>query len=151
MVTESNGSQPDRRATDDGEPHGTAGRPLLAVLDGAELINALAVVIRYFGGQKLGTGGLVRAYGASARGALEAACIEPVIPRTTLLIHVPFSLESAIRHEIDLFAASIENAEYASEVTVTVTLPTEERGDFEVRLADATGGSAKIDNKSASE
>ena len=65
------------RASDDGEPSGTAGRPILAQLDAASIDNAAAVVVRYYGGRKLGAGGLARAYGAATRAALEAGEFEP--------------------------------------------------------------------------
>ena len=68
------------RFSDDGEPHGTAGKPVLSVIQGAEVVNCLITVVRYFGGTLLGTGGLVRAYGEAASSALENAGVVETIP-----------------------------------------------------------------------
>ncbi len=79
------------RAYDAGEPHFTAGRPILQALRRAEVVNAMAVVVRYFGGVLLGKGGLIRAYGDAARMALEDAERVPFVPQVRLQVRVPFS------------------------------------------------------------
>lgn len=89
------------RFSDDGEPGGTAGRPMLELLEKRQLDRIMAVIIRYFGGVKLGAGGLVRAYAGSLAKALDTADIEEVKPRTTLRIHVPYSFSDVIFRFLD--------------------------------------------------
>lgn len=84
------------RFSDDGEPGGTAGRPMLEVLEKRQLDRIMAVIIRYFGGVKLGAGGLVRAYAGSLAKALDTAVIEEVKPRTVLRLHVPYSFSDTL-------------------------------------------------------
>lgn len=145
------GSQPLRRSSDAGEPRGTAGKPVLAVIDGADLINALAIVIRYFGGTKLGTGGLVRAYGAAARGALENAIIAPAIPTVTLEVTSPFALEDLLRRECQSAGARLLGARYSAEVTLEVELRSDTVLDFEHRIGNAAAGKARVEKKTAAE
>jgi uncharacterized YigZ family protein len=82
---------------DDGEPNGTAGKPMLNVLIQRKVGNVFAVVVRYFGGVKLGAGGLTRAYGQAISGALDNAEFQSVIPMATMQVIAPFSLEHKIR------------------------------------------------------
>lgn len=89
------------RSSDAGEPSGTAGRPILQAIESADLFNTAVVVVRYFGGVKLGTGGLVRAYSESARAALEQAPIREILRAAQLTIEVPFSLMSEIYRLMD--------------------------------------------------
>lgn len=83
---------------DDGEPSGTAAKPMFNVITHKQLINVLVVVVRYFGGIKLGAGGLVRAYGGSVSQALDGAGLVIVEPIITAKIHCDFALESQVRH-----------------------------------------------------
>ena len=82
------------RANDDGEPGGSAGRPILSAIQGRNLVNVAVIVTRYFGGTKLGVGGLVRAYGAAAAAVLDAAGTEPYVPKVELsiILGVSFSI-----------------------------------------------------------
>ena len=84
--------------SDDGEPKGTSGTPCLNALRGAELINTAVLVVRYFGGIKLGTGGLVRAYGGSANLAINSATLTPFEFKKSCEFFVPFSLISKFEH-----------------------------------------------------
>ena len=83
--------------SDDGEPSGTAGRPVLAVLKGSNITNAIITIARYFGGTKLGTGGLVHAYGESAKAALAEARTAPLIAQSSLSLVLPYNLYSQCR------------------------------------------------------
>ena len=89
------------KSSDDGEPSGSAGKPILQVLSGAGLHNALVVVTRYFGGTKLGVGGLVRAYGDAARAAIEDAPVRQLISVTRATIGVTFDEMSRLYHVVD--------------------------------------------------
>lgn len=84
--------------SDDGEPKGTSGPPVLNVMRGCELIECGILIVRYFGGIKLGTGGLVRAYGSSAKEVIEEAQLEPYVKKTTIQFHTSFSLISRFEH-----------------------------------------------------
>lgn len=94
------------RFQDDGEPGGTAGRPILQVLEGAGLVHAAVIVVRYFGGVKLGTGGLVRAYTAAAQRALEAAGVRSLPRRREFVLTLPFAL-TGIRRDLEAACPSL--------------------------------------------
>lgn len=94
------------RANDAGEPSGSAGAPILAALDGAELRDVAVVVTRYFGGTKLGVGGLVRAYGDAAAAALAAAPRQRAVPAVRLRIRYGYDQTSAVMRALDRFAAA---------------------------------------------
>lgn len=94
------------RALDAGEPSGSAGAPILAAIDGPGLLDVGVVVTRYFGGTRLGIGGLVRAYGDAAATAIALAPVARAIPAVRLEIHYPFGLTSAVMRAIERHAAS---------------------------------------------
>ena len=87
--------------SDDGEPKGTAGRPALEVLRGSEITNCLVSVVRHFGGTKLGTGGLVRAYGGATKEVLAALPVEELVQKRDFDLVVPYELYDAVRRELD--------------------------------------------------
>ncbi|MDP6964131.1 MAG: YigZ family protein [Planctomycetota bacterium] len=95
------------RFNDDGEPGGTAGRPMLQVLDGSKMSDVAAICIRYWGGTKLGTGGLARAYSGATRLAIEDAGLFEVIQRITFDIEIPFEL-MGLRSELEAKCGSIK-------------------------------------------
>ncbi|WP_029479353.1 IMPACT family protein [Deinococcus frigens] len=131
------------RFNDDGEPSGTAGAPLLRAIGGQELDHVMAVVVRYHGGVKLGTGGLVRAYGGTAAQCLRTAPRLEVRPRQRLRVRVPFPHLSALYHLLDTFDTARGEEEYtASGVEMTLCLFPEDVEAFTAALADATRGEA---------
>ena len=95
-------------ANDDGEPGGTAGRPMLDVLRHQDLQGVLATVVRYFGGIKLGAGGLVRAYTDAVAQALLTAEKIPLIKQAQLACQVPYALEGLVRRELELVQAQLQ-------------------------------------------
>lgn len=120
FIVEVPGAQPLERSSDDGEPSGTAGRPMVDVLRGADVAQVVAVVSRYFGGVKLGTGGLVRAYSDAVSGALERA--PRVRPVVSSLYEVEFSYADAARAQ-EVFAAhglGVLGGDYGAAVTLRV-------------------------------
>ena len=109
-------------ANDDGEPSGTAGRPMLDVLRHQQLEGALATVVRYFGGVKLGAGGLVRAYTDSiAQALLQAQKVERV-PMTRLKCSIPYALEGTLRREITQASAQLLAIEHGSQVVAELDI-----------------------------
>lgn len=130
---------------DDGEPAGTAGRPALAVLQGSGLGDAALVVTRYFGGAKLGTGGLVRAYGDAARAVLEQAPLAEKVATQTLMIAVPYALFEQVRLLTSAHRGQILDEEFAADVTVTARFVREEVAGFQAALLELSNGSLEAE------
>ena len=134
------------RYSDDGEPQGTAGIPMLEVLRREGVTNAVCVVTRYFGGVLLGAGGLLRAYTKSAKDALDAAGISVV--RRWVEAELPCSYSASERLKTQVAAAGgvVTDTQYGASVTIRALVPEELAGDFCARITDATNGtvSAKL-------
>ena len=129
------------RYTDDGEPQGTAGMPVLEILRGAGLENVCCVVTRYFGGTLLGTGGLVRAYGRAARDAVQAAGIALMQRWKRLDLILPYSFYERLRQETERFGGVIEDTEYGADICLHLLLPADRYADYSARVTDLTRGS----------
>ncbi len=132
--------------SDDGEPHGTAGRPMFTVLQHCGLGDISAVVTRYFGGTKLGKGGLVKAYSGCVKYALESlATIEHVLT-FDLEVVIDYTSVTPVQRMLPEFEASIIDETYAADVTYRIRLPEEQAKPFEVALIGLTNGMALIDS-----
>jgi uncharacterized YigZ family protein len=127
-------------ANDDGEPGGTAGRPMLEVLRHQEIEGSLATVVRYFGGVKLGAGGLVRAYTDAIAQALLDATLVPLVRQRSLRCAVPYALEGLVRREMAAVGAVLDSVEHDNDVRFAFTLPDPEANAFIARLDDAAQG-----------
>ena len=127
-------------ATDDGEPSGTAGRPALAVLQGSGLGDVAAVVTRYFGGTKLGTGGLVRAYGDAVREVLAALPRAMRVPTDTLSFEAPYSLYDRACLLIEAHHGQILSQDFAVQVRVAVRLASQRASAFAAALRELSNG-----------
>ncbi len=127
-------------ANDDGEPGGTAGRPMLEVLRHQDLEGVLATVVRYYGGTPLGAGGLVRAYTDSVAQALQHAVKVPVVRLTTLRCVLPYALEGWLRRELAAHDARLLGAVHGEGVTVKLQLPEAHAATLVARLNDASQG-----------
>jgi len=125
---------------DDGEPSGTAGRPALAVLRGSDLGDVAVVVTRYFGGTKLGTGGLVRAYSGAVREVLAALPRAERVPTHTALIAVRYNLFERARLAVASHGGSVVSEEFAGDVTMTVRFPVERFAAFQSALQELSAG-----------
>lgn len=125
------GWPPRERSSDAGEPHGTAGMPMLQVLRGAELSDVLAVVVRRYGGVKLGKGGLARAYAGAARQALAELPTEVRRPTTRLTVEVSFDRLGAVRRLLRPPAIEVETESYGE--AVVLVLRVERRREEELR------------------
>ena len=130
---------------DDGEPAGTAGRPVLAVLQGSGLGDAAIVVTRYFGGTKLGTGGLVRAYGDAARAVLEAAPRAEKVPTHTVLFAVPYPIFEQVRLQVGAHKGQILEETFAADVTLAVRFAVEMLAPFQAALSELSNGSVRAE------
>ncbi|WP_311220661.1 MULTISPECIES: YigZ family protein [unclassified Acidovorax] len=127
-------------AVDDGEPGGTAGRPMLDVLRHQDLEGVLATVVRYFGGVKLGAGGLVRAYTDTIAQALLVADKVLLQRMATLECEVPYALEGLLRREIDAAGAELLQVTHASQVVLRMRLPQTLAEAFSQRINDGAQG-----------
>ena len=127
-------------AVDDGEPSGTAGRPMLDVLRHQDLEGVLATVVRYFGGVKLGSGGLVRAYTDCIAQALKGAEKIPIIRQRRLQCAVPYALEGSLRREIEAAGGSLIDVRHRELVTFDWTLPEPAADALVARLNEAGQG-----------
>lgn len=125
---------------DDGEPSGTAGKPILHVLTQREAGDCLAVVVRHFGGIKLGAGGLVRAYGAAVSDALNRAQWRWLTPKVQRRVEVDFALEERVRHCLEQYEVTLDTPHYGQGVTLTLTLPQSEEASLRAGLQEATNG-----------
>ena len=127
-------------AVDDGEPSGTAGRPMLEVLRHQDLEGVLATVVRYYGGVNLGAGGLVRAYTDAVASALTGAVKVPLTKLRVLRCTLPYALEGTVRREIDAARATLVDVTHDSVVAMTISLPEPDATSFIARLNDAGQG-----------
>lgn len=132
------------RCSDDGEPAGTAGRPMLDVLNGLDLRNAAVVVTRYFGGVLLGTGGLVRAYQSAVQEGLKNCVILDRLLGYPLVIRSNYNDWGKLEYLIRQHGYYLEDTEYAADVTVHLMVPTTDRGQIQTQIADATAGRASL-------
>ena len=126
--------------TDDGEPSGTAGRPALAVLQGSGLGNVVVVVTRYFGGTKLGTGGLVKAYGDAVREVLKGVKFAVLVPTTTLMFVLPYRLYDQVVRLMETHAGQVIDTEFMEEIIVTVRFKDEVVETFTNDLGNLSSG-----------
>ncbi len=140
-----NTRQPQTQAfSDDGEPSGTAGKPMLHVLTERDVGNSLAVVVRYFGGVKLGAGGLVRAYSGAVSDAVNHAQLLQVSPSVNINIRVDFSKETKIRHIVNQYDGQILNVDYGTQVILTISLAASHAELFVQQVINETAGDAVV-------
>lgn len=137
---------PAYRFSDGGEPGGAAGTPILRAIEGQGVDHVMVVVVRYYGGVKLGTGGLVRAYGGTAAECLRTAPRLEVRPRQPLTVSVPFEHLGALYHLLDTFGAVWGEETYtAGGVILAVQVFPEDAPHFAGALRDATRGAAEVE------
>lgn len=133
-------------ANDDGEPSGTAGRPMLNVLQQREVGDILAVVVRYFGGVKLGAGGLVRAYSNVTSQALDAAQLKTVLPMTSLTVIIDYAHENVLRNKLAALGGTLEDVSHAEAVRCKVSVPSQFAAEFCTWLTGQTSGKSIIES-----
>ena len=130
-------------ASDDGEPSGTSGAPIVQMLVGEEITNVCLVVTRYFGGIKLGTGGLVRAYTSSAKLGIEAAGIKEVAERFFAEAEVDYTYLSAFQR-VDGERFKIESIDYGEKVKILMSVQSEQTAELKAQIKELSQGKAKI-------
>ncbi len=131
--------------SDDGEPHGTAGRPVYTVLLHSGIGDIVAVVTRYFGGTKLGKGGLVRAYSGGVKGALETLPLTEHREWAELDVVIPYTYLSSLQRLLPAYEGTVQAEAYAADVHLRIRLPQEQVPAFVQALEGLTQGTAVIE------
>ena len=132
------------RCTDDGEPAGTAGRPILEVLQGEGIHDVLVIVTRYFGGTLLGTGGLVRAYSQAAKAGLAASQVLEKVRGYQLHIETDYNGIGKLQYITAQSDIPVMDTQYAEDVTMTLAVPLEKADSLIKQITEATAGQAQI-------
>lgn len=130
--------------SDDGEPQGTAGSPMLNILQRSKIGEIVAVVTRYFGGTKLGTGGLVRAYSSSVQMALQKLPLAEFVTLATARITLPYPFEDRIRRLLEKLMATITEVIYKEAVVLVVEFPADMALELEREIGTQTQGQAQF-------
>ncbi len=131
-------------ANDAHEPAGTAGRPMLQVLEARKLTNLAAVVTRYFGGTKLGIGGLIRAYSGAVQAAVEAAALLPLIPMQTFQLSYQYAESANVERALRKYGAHALHGEFGGEVSRLVEVKAENAEAFRLYLGETSAGRVLI-------
>ncbi len=126
--------------SDAGEPSGTAGRPALAVVKGSGLGDVTVVIVRYFGGTKLGSGGLVKAYTETARLALAELPVTEKVERQTVTVTMPYHFYEQSKRLVQSHAGLVAKEEFTAEVVLQLLFTVDDLPAFEAALAEATSG-----------
>ena len=139
--------QPALRCSDDGEPSGTAGKPMLEVLTGQELHNVVAVVTRYFGGVLLGTGGLIRAYQAAAKEGIKNSDIAQVCDGITAVITTDYNAYGKLQYICNDNNVDIIDTDFGANVTIKLAAEMSVCDTFEKKLMDTFAGNVALNDK----
>jgi len=131
--------------SDDGEPHGTAGRPMLTVLLHSDIGDICAVVTRYFGGTLLGKGGLVKAYSGGVQQAIASLPLVEKIPKTEIMVLFDYASITPLQRLLPDFEAELVQEEYATDVAYQLCLPVEQLAPFTQAVTELTNGQALIE------
>jgi len=133
--------------SDDREPHGTAGRPVLEVLKGSGLTNILILVVRYFGGTKLGTGGLVKAYTEAAQRVLTLLPVEELVEKISFSLTFHYDLYDKIKKCLISHNAEIENESFEVNVSITGVIPVTRLKKTENEILTLSNGTVQFDRR----
>ena len=126
--------------TDDGEPKGTAGRPVLQVLKGSSITNILCTVVRYFGGIKLGTGGLVKAYTESAQQAVKELKTKEMIPEVCFSLTIGYELYDQIKKAAENYSAEVITESFTDHIYIEFSVPEKYFEDIKLAVSDISNG-----------
>ncbi|GIK41071.1 MAG: YigZ family protein [Chloroflexota bacterium] len=131
--------------SDAGEPSGTAGRPALAVVKGSGLGDVTVVIVRYFGGTKLGTGGLVKAYTETAQAALAELPLAEKVERRSVQVTLPYAAYEPVKRMVVAHQGQVDAEEFAAQVTLRLTFTADDLPAFQAALAETTSGQVTVE------
>lgn len=135
-----------QKCSDDGEPQGTAGRPMLDVLLNEQIRNILVIVTRYFGGTLLGTGGLVRAYSMAAKAGIDASRIVTKCPASRIRIITDYNGVGKLQYIAAQAQIAVLDTEYTDKVTMTLLVPDRSMHSLKNKVMEATSAAARIED-----
>ncbi len=130
--------------SDDGEPKGTAGRPVMEVLKGRGIVNVLVMIVRYYGGTKLGTGGLVKAYGDCAKAVLSALKTRELVASVDFSLNVPYRLQRQVLEAIGEECGEIADIRFGDEVEISGSVPEVGMDELRKKIKDISRGGLSI-------
>lgn len=133
--------------SDDREPNGTAGRPVLEVVKGSGITNIIVLVVRYFGGTKLGTGGLVKAYTEAAHRAVDSLPVEELISKIGFKIDLPYDLYDPILKILKIHSADYEEPVFNTQIHISGSIPEKELSAAEIAVRDISAGKVRLINE----
>lgn len=133
--------------SDDREPSGTAGRPVLEVLKGSGITNIIVLVVRYFGGTKLGTGGLVKAYTEAAQKALESLPVEELVTKISFKLDITYDLYDQIIKILKRHSSELEEPVFDTQIHISGKLPEEELSSVSEEIRDVSAGRVRLLNE----
>ncbi|MEE3467416.1 MAG: YigZ family protein [Eubacterium sp.] len=146
IVFSEDGKEVIERSSDDGEPSGTAGRPMLDVLSGNKIRNILAVVTRYFGGTLLGTGGLVRAYSTAVKDAVSNSDLTEISDGFKLVVNLDYTNLGTVQHLMRECGILEVSSEYGDGVSLTLVVPEDEIDRFKKELTQIFAGKEQVED-----
>ena len=130
--------------SDDHEPKNTAGRPAFEVLKGSGITNIIVLIIRYFGGTLLGTGGLVKAYGDSTKLVLEGIATEELVDKTNFSLTIGYELYDNVKRLLSSVNADIQNEAFATEITITGAIPVSHKDALASQISELSNGKRTV-------
>ena len=130
--------------SDDREPSGTAGRPVLEVLKGSGITNIIVLIVRYFGGTKLGTGGLVKAYTEAAQKALESLPVGELVTRISFKIDLTYDMYDQVIKTLKLYSAEIKEPVFDTQIHISGSIPEKNLSAADKAVQDVSAGRVKI-------
>ena len=133
--------------SDDREPSGTAGRPVLEVLKGSGITNIIVLIVRYFGGTKLGTGGLVKAYTEAAQKALESLPVGELVTRISFKIDLTYDMYDQVIKTLKLYSAEIKEPVFDTQIHISGSIPEKNLSAADKAVQDVSAGRVKIINE----
>jgi len=133
-----------RACSDDGEPQGTAGKPMLNVLQHKNIGDIVVVISRYFGGIKLGAGGLVRAYSSSVQQAIDALPLSQRVITINAVLHTPFALESQMRHLLQNAGITVKNSSYQEAVQLFINIEQGRELELDRAIKELSSGKSRL-------
>ena len=130
--------------SDDHEPKNTAGRPALEVLKGSGITNVIVLIIRYFGGTLLGTGGLVKAYGDSTKMVLDGIATEELVEKTSFSVTIGYEMYENVKRILAAVSASDVKEDFGTEISISGQIPVSERDNLASRISDLSNGRRSV-------